>query len=108
MKLLAMMMKMVMFLLLLNLAMTSKPSQCYSHNGYYKAIYILLLCHYSSTQWFKATQSKAIQDDKREVCMWFHGFITRRQAEEILNDKPTGSFLIRVSETQFGYSLSIR
>ena len=107
MKILAMMMKMVMFLLLLNLAMTSKPSQRYSHNGCCKAICILL-CHYSSTQWFKATQSKAIQDDKREVCMWFHGFITRRQAEEILHDKPTGSFLIRVSQTQFGYSLSIR
>ena len=40
--------------------------------------------------------------------MWFHGIITRRQAEQRLVDKPNGTFLIRVSESQFGYSLSFR
>lgn len=40
--------------------------------------------------------------------MWFHGIITRRQAEQRLVDKPNGTFLIRVSESQFGYTLSFR
>ena len=59
-------------------------------------------------RWFKATQSDAVRDSKGEVQMWFHGVITRRQAEQRLVDKPNGTFLIRVSESQFGYSLSFR
>ena len=40
--------------------------------------------------------------------VWFHGIISRKQAEERLIDKPNGSFLVRISESQFGYSLSFR
>ena len=39
---------------------------------------------------------------------WFHGMMTRKQAEERLNSAPNGSFLIRFSQSQFGYSLSHR
>ena len=37
---------------------------------------------------------------------WFHGAVTRRQAEQLLADKPVGTYLIRVCENRFGYSLS--
>lgn len=40
---------------------------------------------------------------------WYHGRKSRREAEDILNDQPDFSFLLRDSESvQNGYSLSIR
>ncbi|CAG5861265.1 unnamed protein product [Menidia menidia] len=39
---------------------------------------------------------------------WFHGIISRKTAEELLMSKPPGYFLIRVSETRIGYTLSYR
>ncbi|KAM8873929.1 hematopoietic SH2 domain-containing protein homolog isoform 2-T2 [Spinachia spinachia] len=39
---------------------------------------------------------------------WFHGLISRKEAEELLMSKPPGSFLIRVGESRIGYSLSYR
>ncbi|KAM6938863.1 hematopoietic SH2 domain-containing protein homolog isoform 2-T3 [Lycodopsis pacificus] len=39
---------------------------------------------------------------------WFHGIISRNVAEELLMSKPSGYFLIRVSESRIGYSLSYR
>lgn len=39
---------------------------------------------------------------------WFHGIISRRESERLLSNKPVGCFLIRVSESRFGYSLSFR
>uniref|UniRef100_A0A3B5LTJ5 Hematopoietic SH2 domain containing n=1 Tax=Xiphophorus couchianus TaxID=32473 RepID=A0A3B5LTJ5_9TELE len=39
---------------------------------------------------------------------WFHGIITRKTAEERLTLKPPGYFLIRVSESRVGYTLSYR
>ena len=39
---------------------------------------------------------------------WFHGIITRREAEQLLLEKTMGAFLIRVNENRFGYSLSFR
>lgn len=37
---------------------------------------------------------------------WFHGIISRKAAEEMLLSKPPGYFLIRVSESRIGYTLS--
>ncbi|XP_011613091.1 hematopoietic SH2 domain-containing protein homolog [Takifugu rubripes] len=39
---------------------------------------------------------------------WFHGIITRKAAEELLAPRPRGCFLIRVSESRAGYTLSYR
>ncbi|TRZ01183.1 hypothetical protein DNTS_035503 [Danionella cerebrum] len=39
---------------------------------------------------------------------WFHGKISRKAAEEMLISKPPGYFLIRVSESRVGYTLSYR
>jgi hypothetical protein len=40
---------------------------------------------------------------------WFHGRITRKHAETVLNNKPLGSFLVRQSESgdSNDYSLSL-
>ncbi len=37
---------------------------------------------------------------------WFHGIISRQESENLLANKPAGTFLVRVSESRFGYSLS--
>eukprot|EP00055_Hartaetosiga_balthica_P017464 m.117614 g.117614 ORF g.117614 m.117614 type:complete len:63 (-) comp9325_c0_seq23:252-440(-) len=37
---------------------------------------------------------------------WFHGVISRVRAEELLGNKEPGTFLVRVAESRFGYSLS--
>lgn len=59
-----------------------------------------------SVKWFIETQSQwFIQNGIPE---WFHGVITRKDAENLLKDKPPGCFLIRVSESRIGYSLSYR
>ncbi|XP_030639920.1 hematopoietic SH2 domain-containing protein homolog [Chanos chanos] len=39
---------------------------------------------------------------------WFHGIISRKTSEEMLLTKPVGYFLIRVSESRTGYTLSYR
>eukprot|EP00062_Callorhinchus_milii_P015601 gi/632966285/ref/XP_007899329.1/ PREDICTED: hematopoietic SH2 domain-containing protein homolog [Callorhinchus milii] len=39
---------------------------------------------------------------------WLHGNISRRHAEELLQDKPLGCFLVRFSESRNGYTLSFR
>ncbi|XP_072166976.1 myosin-IIIb-like [Diadema setosum] len=62
----------------------------------------------ASVMWFKQTQSTKLRKDGGAFYPWFHGIITRRQAEDLLRTKPVGSYLIRVSESRFGYSLSLR
>ncbi|KAI8483301.1 hypothetical protein Bbelb_389050 [Branchiostoma belcheri] len=62
----------------------------------------------ASVRWFRETQQKAVMQDSRTFAPWFHGIITRRDSERLLQDKPLGCFLIRVSESRFGYSLTYR
>ncbi|XP_051829820.1 SH2 domain-containing protein 7 [Antechinus flavipes] len=58
-------------------------------------------------QWFMETQAPLILQNGT-LPEWFHGFITRKQAEELLRDKPLGCFLIRLSDKAMGYILSYR
>lgn len=39
---------------------------------------------------------------------WFHGLISRRETENLLQHRNIGCFLVRVSENRFGYTLSYR
>ncbi|NWX36007.1 SH22A protein, partial [Notiomystis cincta] len=58
-------------------------------------------------QWFEQTQAQRL-GPKGELPTWFHGFISRREAEELLQDEPLGCFLVRFSESTIGFVLSYR
>ncbi|XP_036909325.1 LOW QUALITY PROTEIN: SH2 domain-containing protein 7 [Sturnira hondurensis] len=58
-------------------------------------------------RWFMETQAPLILHHGA-LPPWFHGFITRKQAEQLLRDKALGSFLIRLSDRATGYILSYR
>lgn len=40
--------------------------------------------------------------------LWFHGFITRREAERLLQPQPLGCYLVRFSESAVTFALSYR
>lgn len=61
----------------------------------------------NTLRWFKETQARKVARNGTFPC-WFHGMITRRQAEDLLIDKPLGCFLIRVGQSREGYTLSYR
>ncbi|XP_057581242.1 SH2 domain-containing protein 7 [Hippopotamus amphibius kiboko] len=58
-------------------------------------------------RWFMETQAPLILQNGA-LPPWFHGFITRKQTEQLLRDKSLGSFLIRLSDRATGYILSYR
>uniref|UniRef100_K7FFQ5 SH2 domain containing 2A n=1 Tax=Pelodiscus sinensis TaxID=13735 RepID=K7FFQ5_PELSI len=55
--------------------------------------------------WFERTQVSRIRQ-QGELPHWFHGFISRRDTEQLLQEKPLGTFLIRFSESTVGFVLS--
>ncbi|XP_076583077.1 hematopoietic SH2 domain-containing protein homolog [Chaetodon auriga] len=57
--------------------------------------------------WFTESQLRSVIRNG-VVPEWFHGIISRKTAEELLMSKPPGYFLIRVSESRIGYTLSYR
>ncbi|KAK2871542.1 hypothetical protein QQF64_002746 [Cirrhinus molitorella] len=62
-------------------------------------------------RWFKEEQlplRAGFQRDQSRIAPWFHGIISREQAEALLNEGEPGYFLVRVSERIFGYVLSFR
>ncbi|XP_056592476.1 myosin-IIIb [Triplophysa dalaica] len=61
----------------------------------------------NTIRWFKETQVRKLARDG-EFPSWFHGMITRRQAEDLLIDKPLGCFLVRVGQSREGYTLTYR
>ncbi|XP_050625683.1 hematopoietic SH2 domain-containing protein isoform X4 [Macaca thibetana thibetana] len=56
--------------------------------------------------WFVHTQVGQLAQDG--VPEWFHGAISREDAEDLLESQPLGSFLIRVSHSHVGYTLSYK
>lgn len=55
-------------------------------------------------QWFR--ESELAQWKGHPPAEWFHGIISREEAERLLQAKPIGSFLVRVTERIFGYTVS--
>ncbi|XP_061172927.1 myosin-IIIb-like [Saccostrea echinata] len=64
----------------------------------------------ATVRWFKETQTHQVYDPVNAsgnfIAEWFHGVISRRESETLLKGKPKGCYLIRVSESRFGYTLS--
>lgn len=58
--------------------------------------------------WFQKTQLPRLQAPGRMLPRWLHGFATRREAEQLLQDKQQGCFLLRLSESKVGFVLSYR
>ncbi|CAF4117112.1 unnamed protein product [Rotaria sp. Silwood2] len=61
----------------------------------------------SCLRWFRDTQYPYVCQ-KGTFPSWFHGNITRHRAEELLAKQSIGCFLVRLSESRFGFSLSFR
>ncbi|XP_054038674.1 SH2 domain-containing protein 2A [Rissa tridactyla] len=57
--------------------------------------------------WFEQTQAKRL-GATGELPAWFHGFVSRRETEQLLQDQPPGCFLVRFSESTVGFVLSYR
>uniref|UniRef100_UPI00398F3E31 SH2 domain-containing protein 4B-like n=1 Tax=Pristiophorus japonicus TaxID=55135 RepID=UPI00398F3E31 len=62
-------------------------------------------------RWFREEQialCAGLERNSNSIAPWFHGIISRHEAEELLMNMGEGSFLLRVSELIWGYTLSYR
>uniref|UniRef100_A0A8C0C3Y9 SH2 domain containing 4A n=1 Tax=Buteo japonicus TaxID=224669 RepID=A0A8C0C3Y9_9AVES len=65
----------------------------------------------SIIKWFKEEQfplRAGYQKTTDTIAPWFHGILTSKKAEELLNKTVPGGFLVRISEKIKGYVLSYR
>ncbi|XP_060605822.1 SH2 domain-containing protein 4B-like [Ruditapes philippinarum] len=61
--------------------------------------------------WFHEEEKsrKTVTDSTTgKPAIWFHGVISRFDAEKLLLEKPLGTYLVRVSEKVWGYTISYR
>uniref|UniRef100_A0A1I7VH65 SH2 domain-containing protein n=1 Tax=Loa loa TaxID=7209 RepID=A0A1I7VH65_LOALO len=59
--------------------------------------------------WFKTEEllrGTGLDPVTRRPAVWFHGIIPRIKADRLLHKKPAGSYIVRVSERIWGYTLS--
>ncbi|EGD81714.1 hypothetical protein PTSG_02425 [Salpingoeca rosetta] len=63
-----------------------------------------------AASWWNKYERKrrAHLDSNGETFPWFHGLISRKEAENFLYDEDDGTFLIRVSERANGYAISLK
>ncbi|XP_037064591.1 SH2 domain-containing protein 4B isoform X1 [Peromyscus leucopus] len=62
-------------------------------------------------RWFKEEQlprRAGFERNTKSIAPWFHGIISRENAEDLLESMTEGAFLVRVSEKIWGYTLSYR
>ncbi|XP_047032412.1 SH2 domain-containing protein 4A-like [Helicoverpa zea] len=61
-------------------------------------------------EWFQTHELKrgVGLDENNKPVDWFHGLISRSEAETALSSCPAGSFLVRVSERVWGYAVTYR
>uniref|UniRef100_A0A8C8Z786 SH2 domain containing 4B n=1 Tax=Prolemur simus TaxID=1328070 RepID=A0A8C8Z786_PROSS len=62
-------------------------------------------------RWFKEEQlprRAGFERSTKSIAPWFHGIISRENAEDLLENMTEGAFLVRVSEKIWGYTLSYR
>ncbi|KAK9887825.1 hypothetical protein WA026_000140 [Henosepilachna vigintioctopunctata] len=61
-------------------------------------------------EWFRTRDRSrsGVCDKNGNPQPWFHGLITRSEAEKLLLDQPYGSFLVRLSEKIWGYAISYK
>nr|KAF6304347.1 SH2 domain containing 4B [Myotis myotis] len=62
-------------------------------------------------RWFKEEQlprQAGFERNTKAIAPWFHGIISREDAEDLLENMTEGAFLVRVSEKIWGYTLSYR
>uniref|UniRef100_A0AC34GQ64 SH2 domain-containing protein n=1 Tax=Panagrolaimus sp. ES5 TaxID=591445 RepID=A0AC34GQ64_9BILA len=60
-------------------------------------------------QWYIKTEypkGTGFDPKTKYPARWFHGIISRADAENLLADKPIGAFLVRISERIWGYTIS--
>ncbi|OPJ75468.1 myosin-IIIb-like [Patagioenas fasciata monilis] len=62
----------------------------------------------ATLRWFKETQAQKVMQDDGAFPSWLHGMISRREAENLLIDKPLGCFLVRISQSRPGYILTYK
>ncbi|CDQ66585.1 unnamed protein product [Oncorhynchus mykiss] len=61
--------------------------------------------------WFKEEQmpkQAGYERNSTTIAPWFHGLISRQESETLLMNTAEGSFLVRVSDRIWGYTLSYR
>ncbi|XP_050515695.1 SH2 domain-containing protein 4A-like isoform X2 [Diabrotica virgifera virgifera] len=60
--------------------------------------------------WYKSNEKERLAglDSSNNVMPWFHGLITRQEAESLLLDQRCGTFLVRLTERVWGYAISYR
>lgn len=70
----------------------------------------LAFCCCRTQEWWQENelQRGAGQSSVGQFHIWFHGILSRRAAEMLLQGRPNGTFLVRVSESRYGYSLSFQ
>ncbi|KAM5322360.1 SH2 domain-containing protein 4B isoform 2-T2 [Glossophaga mutica] len=62
-------------------------------------------------RWFKEEQlprQAGFERNTKSIAPWFHGIISREDAEDLLENMTEGAFLVRISEKIWGYTLSYR